>query len=354
LSLILGGASDMIPEGIIEEDPASLHPVPPPSATSNASGSASASASGLLMMTEGSFLIPPQSHRAAAAGGLGGTSSSSCSPGSPAASSVGVDGPAAILDLETDKSKAFDVVTYSAVAVCAVLYSSISLLALLEFDAMTPNLLAKYPVHAKVMQVAAAAVGLAVVLAFPLNVVPARTSLARSLIRPEIVAVTRAARQQQQSPQAPRGHRHPRDNDDDDDDRTLLRSNPAAAAAVAVGAAAAAGASSSLRSHVQTPLLQENRVRVRSRHRPLGTVAHMALTLVVAGGALLVAIVVPDISVVFGLLGGTTTSWLGFCLPGWLGIRLLSKRWRVVSYLLLVGGVVIGVVTTAVTVATMF
>jgi hypothetical protein len=63
---------------------------------------------------------------------------------------------------------------------------------------------------------------------------------------------------------------------------------------------------------------------------------------------------IPDISIVFGLLGGTTTSWLGFCLPGLLGIQLLPKQWKVVSWLLLASGVVIGVVTTAVTVATMF
>lgn len=296
--------------GIIEEDPASLHPMPPPN-THDASS----------LFTEGSSLIPPQGR------GVG-----SYSP----ASSFTAAEPAVAAEVETDKSRAFDVVTYAAVGVCATLYTSISLLALLEFDAMTPNLLAKYSVHESVMQVAAAAVGLAVVLAFPLNVVPARTSLARSLFRPEVVASSSSRRQHQQ-PVDPRPAAAAATGRHEDDDRTVLRSNNAPA-----------------RHHVQTPLLQENRVRVRSRHRPLGTWAHMALTLVVAGGALLVAIVVPDISVVFGLLGGTTTSWLGFCLPGWLGVKLLSKQWRLVSWMLLVGGVVIGAVTTAVTVATMF
>jgi amino acid permease len=317
LSLLLGGvAGDIIPGGIIEEDPASLHPMPPPPPPAAHDPSSSA-----VLLTEGSALIAPSSP----------ASSSGNEPIIIAAAS----------EVETDKSKAFDIVTYSAVGVCAVLYTSISLLALLEFDAMTPNLLAKYSVNEKVMQVAAAAVGLAVVLAFPLNVVPARTSLARSLVRPETVVTRR--REPQPSP--PYAHSPTATATSaaagpligEDDDRTVLRSN-----------------APTPRNYVQTPLLQENRVRVRSRHRPLGTFAHMALTLVVAGGALLVAIVVPDISVVFGLLGGTTTSWLGFCLPGWLGIKLLSKKWRLVSYLLFVGGVVIGVVTTAVTVATMF
>jgi amino acid permease len=317
LSRLLGGvAGDIIPGGIIEEDPASLHPMPMPSPPAAHDPSSSA-----VLLTEGSALIAPSSPASSAGGGE----------------------PIGFVEVETDKSKAFDIITYSAVGVCAVLYSSISLLALLEFDAMTPNLLAKYSVNEKVMQVAAAAVGLAVVLAFPLNVVPARTSLARSWVRPETVVTRRREPQRQRQPQAqpPSGAAAAAAAADhligEDDDRTVLRSN-----------------APTPRNYVQTPLLQENRVRVRSRHRPLGTFAHMALTLVVAGGALLVAIVVPDISVVFGLLGGTTTSWLGFCLPGWLGIKLLSKKWRLVSYLLFGGGVVIGVVTTAVTVATMF
>lgn len=198
---------------------------------------------------------------------------------------------------DSRKSQAFDIVTFAAVGVCATLYTSVSVVALLEFDSMTPNLLARYSNQAGIMQVAAAAVGLAVVLAFPLNVVPARTSLARTCRKPEPV------------------------------DRY---------------------------DHVQTPLLQENRIRIRSRHRPVSTALHATLTLLVAGGALIAAILIPDISVVFGLLGGTTTSWLGFCLPGTLGIKLLSKRWRWISWCLVTGGVVIGVVTTAVTVATMF
>jgi amino acid permease len=281
-----------IQQGYIEEDPASLHPMPPSRLDNNVAADATAAETVALVRSD--------------------------SRTADEALEADVS--------DSEKSRAFDAVTYSAVGVCATLYTSISIVALLEFETMTPNVLARYSVSESIMQVAAAAVGMAVILAFPLNVVPARTSLARSLLHPPELAGG--------SPTMPQQPRRQQVQEEE--------------------GGGAHGHGSRSRSHVQTPLFQENRVRVRSRHRPVGTLWHALLTLVVAGGALVAAMLIPDISVVFGLLGGTTTSWLGFCLPGYLGIKLLSKPWKFVSWLLLAGGVVIGVVTTVVTVATMF
>jgi hypothetical protein len=113
---------------------------------------------------------------------------------------------------------------------------------------------------------------------------------------------------------------------------------------------------------------------VLSRTRQV--VLHIWLTVLLAGMALGLALVVPDISVVFGLLGGTTSSFLGFGVPGLLGLHLYrdlaatdsreaaaggivppmalsGKRLRLVSWILLVGAAVVGVLTTAVTVLDM-
>merc|ERR1711862_290689 len=67
---------------------------------------------------------------------------------------------------------------------------------------------------------------------------------------------------------------------------------------------------------------------------------------------------------VFGLLGGTTSSILGFIVPGALGIQITHqlventnhnyshyelRKINYTSWLLVVGGVIVGVVTTCVT-----
>ena len=78
---------------------------------------------------------------------------------------------------------------------------------------------------------------------------------------------------------------------------------------------------------------------------------HALMTLVLAGMSLGMALVIPNISVVFGLLGGTTSSILGFVVPGLLGLQL-DKR-RVGAWVLVVCGSIIGVLATVVTVYSM-
>ena len=75
---------------------------------------------------------------------------------------------------------------------------------------------------------------------------------------------------------------------------------------------------------------------------------HRLVTLLVAASALGLALVVPNISVVFGLLGGTTSSLLGFVVPGMLGLTMDgSNKWS--AWVLVVAGSFIGIVTTGVT-----
>jgi hypothetical protein len=58
--------------------------------------------------------------------------------------------------------------------------------------------------------------------------------------------------------------------------------------------------------------------------------------------------VIPNISVIFGLLGGTTSSLLGFVIPGLLGLQMDSKN--ITAWILVVAGSFVGFLTTGVTV----
>ncbi|KAG8465378.1 hypothetical protein KFE25_002685 [Diacronema lutheri] len=86
---------------------------------------------------------------------------------------------------------------------------------------------------------------------------------------------------------------------------------------------------------------------------------HVVLTLAITGAALLAALFVPGINVVFQLLGGTASALVCFCVPGLLALRselplLASVGGRAAVYALVAGGAVVGAVSTAVTVAGFF
>ena len=98
---------------------------------------------------------------------------------------------------------------------------------------------------------------------------------------------------------------------------------------------------------------------------------HVLAPLVLSGGSLGLALVAPNISVVFGLLGGTSSSVLGFVLPGLLGYYTAEEfyqdmnmnanataaaiqRTKIWSMQLVIGGIVVGVLTTGVTVYSTF
>eukprot|EP00567_Pseudictyota_dubia_P008320 CAMPEP_0197436832 /NCGR_PEP_ID=MMETSP1175-20131217/4205_1 /TAXON_ID=1003142 /ORGANISM="Triceratium dubium, Strain CCMP147" /LENGTH=858 /DNA_ID=CAMNT_0042966215 /DNA_START=8 /DNA_END=2584 /DNA_ORIENTATION=+ len=118
---------------------------------------------------------------------------------------------------------------------------------------------------------------------------------------------------------------------------------------------------------------------------------HMFLTLGISGAALLTALAVPDISVVFGLMGGTAACLISFVLPGTFALKVLAEEERSVreddgddrgdseaannvrgigesdlcdenskqlrrfeAWILIIGGSVIGILSTAVTLHSIF
>ena len=228
-------------------------------------------------------------------------------------------------------------VTWVAIGLCTLLYGSISLVTLIDFgDAILPNVLSCYRLSGResaLLHLAFLAMAVAVIMAFPLNIFPARLSIiqmweAASAKRTErlILGIDGDEASEAlllQDSQNPSGTGYgsdedassPRSNGQDEDPLRSVGDEPAAMHAD------------------DTPLRQ-----------------HQFVTLLVAGCALGLALVAPNISVVFGLLGGTTSSLLGFVVPGLLGLAMEGgSSSKVTSWVLVVAGTVIGVVTTTVT-----
>mmetsp|Transcript_24886 Transcript_24886/g.39213 ORF Transcript_24886/g.39213 Transcript_24886/m.39213 type:complete len:115 (-) Transcript_24886:374-718(-) len=92
---------------------------------------------------------------------------------------------------------------------------------------------------------------------------------------------------------------------------------------------------------------------------------HFLLTLLLSGLALVVALLIPGISVVFGLMGGTAASIISFILPGMFLMEAYagvtgeenvrsSKQKKLLGQFLVIGGSLIGVLSTGVTVYGLF
>lgn len=251
-------------------------------------------------------------------------------------------------DGEQTKQQVMKRVTRTAVAICAGLYLAVSMVVVADFgNTTTSNMLSGYTDHTPIMNVSIACMGLAVLLAFPLNIFPARTTLL-GLLEPSEIEAPLANETLTEA---------------------LLSDAPGSPDSVAN------------RDEAGNDLLEEHhdmsQHRPRHRHQnarpvdlalehehpsliPTDRKLHVVSTLFLTGIVLALALLLPNISVVFGLLGGTTSSWLGFCVPGLVGMQLAKSKeddtgetqWKttVLSWFLLVAGIVVGILTTGVTV----
>jgi amino acid permease len=214
-------------------------------------------------------------------------------------------------------------VTVTAVAICALLYAGISFAGLADFgDDVRPNILSNYP-STGIMLVACTAMAVAVVTAFPLNIFPARTTLTELLFEVGDEKL-----------------RIPKSSGDENLTEAFLQDIPDEEVSL------------------QRQQLQQSQQAVGEpailpvNDNDFSLKRHVVLTLAMTVTVLALALVLPNISTVFGLLGGTASSLLGFCVPGLLGLRLpqSDRRLVVTSWLLLIGGIVVGTLTTGVTV----
>jgi hypothetical protein len=296
-------------------------------------------------------------------------------------------------------------VTIVAVTLCATLYLSMSLVGLADFgNQLQPNLLSCYNTTStttnnnnhrldQFMSIADIAMGLSIVLAFPLNIFPARTTILGWMMR----------MQKQQRPH----HANPNHNNDDGDymmETSMSRlqtpflandnhnrnhrpnsedenDNNHAASVIEWN-------TTTIRSFNAD---EEKRINIKNSHNAEEAAAvdpshednrlywmesnqdmpeddptevsmrlHVVTTLFLTGIVLALALILPNISVVFGLLGGTAASLLGFCVPGAIGIRMTNDQYQatghaciftqIASYTLLIGGTIVGILTTIVTI----
>lgn len=248
----------------------------------------------------------------------------------------------------TEKIQRMSSVTWSAVAICAILYAGISVVSLLDFgDGVKPNILSCYDLSIPdqpLLHVAILAMALAVVMSFPLNIFPARASIIQMWEKEhhgEPLLCCGIGNDEVKQPLLCRlenGHQTGYESGGETD-RTHendgcvfdpLRNPPIEVPF--------------------SPVLSDGGILddPDGEEPEFHVFQHASVTLLLAGMALGMALVIPNISVVFGLLGGTTSSLLGFIVPGLLGLKM--NKTCVTSWILVVAGSIIGLLTTGVTI----
>eukprot|EP00743_Colponemidia_sp_Colp-15_P003816 GILK01004116.1.p1 GENE.GILK01004116.1~~GILK01004116.1.p1 ORF type:complete len:562 (+),score=86.08 GILK01004116.1:152-1687(+) len=92
--------------------------------------------------------------------------------------------------------------------------------------------------------------------------------------------------------------------------------------------------------------------------KPPSRIRFILLTVLVVGAALALAIAVPGINVVFELLGGTSSAFVCFILPGLFYLRLRKGPWysrqKLPAFCLVVGGSFLGILSTTFSVLNLF
>jgi amino acid permease len=248
---------------------------------------------------------------------------------------------------ELPDPKLMQKVTLLSVSVCFLLYLSISIIALADFgDRIEPNVLVNYKHDSGIMQFACACMAAAVITAFPLNIFPSRITIlgmwrrrAETMYRHVPNEMLTAALLEDEQEEEEEEEATPSIGSKESHYGAVERS-------LSIDVGSERSPSPVLEDHQSAPGYEESDMFELSHH--------VIATLLLTGTALLLAILIPDISVVFGLLGGTTTSILGFIIPGALALRLNDQRLVCIASVLLVGGIVISVLTTSVTVYSTF
>jgi amino acid permease len=284
-------------------------------------------------------------------------------------------------------------VTVIAVCICATLYCSISVIALADFgNNVQPNMLSCYSNHqngtgengdggSMLIQIATAAMALAIVMAFPLNIFPARVTL--------IGLWHNYCQQRRQSNSESILSNHNIDrsislhgivphsalttallDDDAETDEQLLvatnlddRNNDGSLGSSLIISPDDTNDNCHVIDGHENGNSTATTTLTNSSDPPFNRTVHIVSTLILTTSTLVLALLLPNISVVFGLLGGTASSWLGFCVPGLLGIQLCKNECAngqpprssllLTSWTLLVGGIIIGILTTGVTIYNM-
>lgn len=266
-------------------------------------------------------------------------------------------------------------ITRYGIMLCMTLYVCIGLFGYLDFAQGTlDNILNNYCVqstHDPLMTAASAFVAVAVVVAFPFNILPARITLKLILERMKrrrrcgsfFSSVTRVNFLWRKK------HRNSNTSTEVESDASSSPVDQYNGREVVDGSEDALdpllsdddrfGDRPNLVPHMSLEGMPvEEEIECADESSPL---EHFLLTLFLSGSALIVALLIPGISVVFGLMGGTAASIISFILPGMFvmngGLSDESQengipmgRSRFLPLLFVWGGASIGVLSTLVTV----
>jgi amino acid permease len=269
-----------------------------------------------------------------------------------------------------DKIRKMGWVTWSAVGICGMLYASISIVTLMDFGKhVTPNILSSYDLDGAgpLLHIAFLAMALAVVMAFPLNIFPARVSVIQMWEKKhggEPPLLCGSQEEEAKRPLLCTIENGLNTNGTSLDDSTNISGDQEQTSSRPTLDYNSNGVMPPRETMAYNPRFAplDRRISMMT-DRGDGTsdreiegedvpefhaFQHTSITLLLAGLALGLALVVPNISIVFGLLGGTTSSLLGFIVPGLLGLQL--DRTSISAWILVVAGSTIGILTTSVTV----
>ena len=244
-----------------------------------------------------------------------------------------------------DKVRTMGWVTLLAVGLCGLLYSSISLVSLMDFGSdVQPNMLSCYTLTGKetLLHIAFMAMALAIVMAFPLNVFPARVSIIQMIgAKPGQIAADDEECQQLLQPSS---------SSQESGTDTRYNVMEEAEQGLEHGILGSHGLLVTQESSMTTNDTSLYSEEDSENDEEFDFTQHVLVTVFLAGAALGLALIIPNISVVFGLLGGTTSSLLGFVIPGLMGLRMNNSNKS--AWILVIAGSIIGVLTTAVTLYT--
>eukprot|EP00986_Skeletonema_menzelii_P014190 scaffold9079_cov145-Skeletonema_menzelii.AAC.10 len=236
------------------------------------------------------------------------------------------------------KQQMMERITRNGILLCTSLYLLIGVFGFLDFTkSTTDDILINYCIqvtHDALMTTATFSVFVAVVVAFPFNILPARVTLKLIFDRLKTKRKRGLCSKATNLLRLDRGLRV-------DEDTNSQRTS--ASLEIDAGSPIQSVASGSQ----MEPLLDDQIEGQKSA----SVVEHVLITLLLSGGALLVAILVPGISVVFGLMGGTAASIISFILPGLFSQKMKERSGNTsrVGKAFVWGGLVIGILTTATT-----
>jgi len=228
-------------------------------------------------------------------------------------------------------------ITRNGIILCTTLYLLIGVFGFLDFTkTTTDDILINYCIqvtHDALMTAATFSVFLAVVVAFPFNILPARVTLKLIFDRLKTKRRRGLCSKATNCFCLDRGLRI-------DEDSNSQRTS------VSLEIDAGSPIQSERGSSIE-PLLDDQ----FSGQSSSSLVEHVLITLLLSGGALIVAILVPGISIVFGLMGGTAASIISFILPGMFAQKMKERNGSTprVGKVFVWGGLVIGILTTGTT-----